>query len=282
MGGLAILLGACSAAGAAMAILARADAAVAYALQPLAGERQEAASTWLNRLGRLGRTRMASGSRELIGRRLELAGNPWPLDAVLGLKVALPLLGSILCPVVASLGNAALMAWLPLMVASYRAPEFVTARLAGRRQARIAGQVPDLGELLMATTQAGLAPPVAFRRSSEVLEGPLGDELASALRQVDLGVPWRTALEEVAGRVEDPSFRRLVSALARSQRLGTSVAATLRTVAQDLRGERRAGAEERARRAPVKMLFPLVFLILPAFLLLALGPVVLATIRSLR
>ena len=77
-------------------------------------------------------------------------------------------------------------------------------------------------------------------------------------------------------------LRRLAVSLGRSQRLGTSVGSTLRSVAEDLRADRRARAEEAARRAPVKMLFPLVFLILPAFLLLTVGPVVLATVRSLH
>jgi tight adherence protein C len=282
VGWLAVLLGACSAAGAAAAILGRADTAVVLALEPLADGRPSHRSNWVDRLERLGRTRLAGGSRELVRRRLELAGNPWPLDAVLGLKVAMPAAGMILCLALVSLGSVAALSLPPVMAAGFRGPEFVTARLARRRQARLAGQVPDFGELLLATTQAGLAPPVAFRRSSEALGSPLGEELAAALRQVDLGVPWRTSLEEVAGRVEDPSFRRLVSALTRSQRLGNSLTAALRSVADDLRGERRAVAEERARRAPVKMLFPLVFLILPAFLLLTVGPVVLATIRSLR
>src|SRR5438128_2368627 len=74
----------------------------------------------------------------------------------------------------------------------------------------------------------------------------------------------------------------LAIALGRSARLGTTIGSTLRSVAVDLRGERRARAEELARRAPIKMLFPLVFLILPAFLLLTVGPVVLAMLRSLH
>jgi tight adherence protein C len=74
----------------------------------------------------------------------------------------------------------------------------------------------------------------------------------------------------------------LASALGRAHRLGTSPRAALRGIATELRAERRARAEELARRAPVKMLFPLVLLILPAFLLLTVGPVLLATIRSLH
>jgi tight adherence protein C len=68
----------------------------------------------------------------------------------------------------------------------------------------------------------------------------------------------------------------------RSHRVGASVRGSLKALVDDLRAERRARAEERARRAPVKMLFPLVFLILPAFLLLTVGPVLLSTVRSLH
>src|SRR5207249_5601412 len=142
------------------------------------------------------------------------------------------------------------------------------ARRAKHRQEAIGAQVPDLVELLVATTEAGLSPSLAFRRSTEALSGPLGSELYETVRTVELGTPWRQALQSMVDRTEVPSLRRLVSALSRSHRLGTSLGSTLRSVAEDLRGERRARAEELARRAPIKMLFPLVLLILPAFLLL--------------
>jgi len=146
----------------------------------------------------------------------------------------------------------------------------------------MAAGVPDLAELLVATTGAGLNPSLAFRRSAEVLEGPLGDELRIAVRGLELGVPWVVVLEELAVRTDDSSLQRVIRAIGRSQRLGTPVASALHSLAEDLRKERQARAEELARRAPVKMLFPLVFLILPAFLLLTVGPVLLATLRSLH
>jgi tight adherence protein C len=282
MAQLAIALGMCSAACAAMAAMVRADPAVALALEPLARPRATSSTTWTQLLERLGRTNLAASSKGILRSRLELAGNPWPLEVVLGSKVALSICAVLLCLAIGSLVPVAALVSLPVGIAAFRFPDFATARLATRRQGRIAAQVPDLADLLLATTQSGLTAPVAFRRSAEAIQGPLAEELASALRQIDLGIPWRSALDQVVRRVDDPSLRRLVSALGRTHRLGTSVAAALRTVADDLRAERRALAEERARRAPVKMLFPLVFLILPAFILLTVGPVVLATIRSLR
>jgi len=230
----------------------------------------------------LGRTRLAGRRSELLRRRLELAGQPWRIEAVLGTKLLLTGCTVALCLALTPLVRVAAVVSVPVGVAVFRSPEFVMARLAKRRRQRIAAQVPDLGELLLATTQAGLTPPVAFGRAAEVLERPLADEMDSALRQIELGVPWRQALEGTVAHVDEPSFRRVMSTLLRTQRLGTSVTSSLRSVTDDLRSERRALAEERARRAPVKMLFPLVFLILPAFLLLTVGPVVLATIRSFR
>jgi tight adherence protein C len=282
LGSLTVLLGACSAGLAGLAVLTRADSAIRRALAPLVEDRSHRRIAWSDGLARLGRTRWIGGSGGALQRRLDQAGSPWPLDVLLGLKLVLPACGAAACLALAMLFPAAAMVSLPLGAAAFRCPDFVVARMAKHRRARIAAQVPDLGELLLAMTQAGLPPPVAFRRAAEAVEGELGAELDVALRQVDLGVPWRSAMDEMATSVEDASLRRLVSALGRTQRLGTSVAGALRTVTEDLRGERRARAEELARRAPVKMLFPLVFLILPAFLLLTVGPVVLATIRSLR
>jgi tight adherence protein C len=282
MGLFAVLFGAASAACAAAAVFTRADPAVAVALEPLREQAAPGRGRWMESLETLGRTRLAGRSSALLRRRLELAGQPWRIEAVLGAKALLTGSAIILCLALTPLVPVAAVVSVPVGVAAFRAPEFVMARLAKRRQERIAAQVPDLGELLLATTQAGLTPPVAFGRAAEVLERPLVDEMDSALRQIELGVPWRQALEGAVAHVDDPSFRRVVSTLSRTQRLGTSVTSSLRSVTDDLRSERRALAEERARRAPVKMLFPLVFLILPAFLLLTVGPVVLATIRSFR
>jgi tight adherence protein C len=217
-----------------------------------------------------------------LERRLVLAGRPWPAETVAGAKIA-SAGGALLVGVLMALGSPAMFVLAPIGVAvALRGPDLVLARAAKARQARIEDQAPELVELLVATTEAGLGPPVAFRRSAEALGGPLGEELRLAEREIDLGVPWRAAMDHLLDRTEVPSLRRLLGALSRSQRLGTSVRSTLKTVADDLRAERQTRAEEQARTAPVKMLFPLVFLILPAFLLLTVGPVLVATIRSLH
>src|SRR5436190_8462099 len=230
MGRVAILLGLCSAGFAAMALLGRVDPAVALALEPLAEERDAGRRRWADALHRLGRMRLARGSRAVLARRLELAGSRWPIDAVLGLKVALPLCTVVLCLTLAPLVPMAPLVSLPIAAVAFRGPDLVAARLAKRREAKIAAQVLDLGELLLATTQAGLTPPMAFRRSAEALGGPLGEELARALSQIDLGVSWRAAIEQVVSHLAAPSLRRVLASLSRTQRLGTSVTGALRTV----------------------------------------------------
>jgi tight adherence protein C len=195
----------------------------------------------------------------------------------IGLAVMLQVMG-----VAAHVALASVALSVPIGLAASRIPDLGIARRARWRQQRIAARVPDLAELLVATTGAGLNPLIAFRRSAEILDGPLGDELRLAVRGLELGTPWRVVLDDLAARTGDATIRRLVRSMGRSQRLGTSLASSLHNVAEDLRNERQTRAEELARRAPVKMLFPLVFLILPAFLLLTVGPVLLATLRSLH
>jgi tight adherence protein C len=111
--------------------------------------------------------------------------------------------------------------------------------------------------------------------------GPLAEELDEAITRVDLGRRWRDELGSVADRLALTELRRAAAVLGRSESLGSSLADEVSRLAADVRESRRARAAERARTAPVKMLFPLVFLVLPAFLLLTVVPVLLSTVRSI-
>jgi tight adherence protein C len=163
-----------------------------------------------------------------------------------------------------------------------REPANGSRRVVDRRRRLVDRHVLEFVELLVAATEAGMPPAAAVQRSASLVRGPLGDELKRAAHEIALGVDWRAALEQACSRTQASSLRKLMSTLARAHRLGTSAQGSLRAIADELRMEQRVNAEEVARKAPVKMLFPLVFLILPAFLLLTVGPVLLATIRSLH
>jgi Flp pilus assembly protein TadB len=169
--------------------------------------------------------------------------------------------------------GAALIAW--------RVPDLVLARLARRTLAAADREIPVLLDLLAVATSAGLPPQLAFRRAVEAAAGPLADELRSVLDASYLGGRWRDELVIVGDRLALPDLQRLLGALARTEWLGSSLAEEIAHLASDVREVRRAAAAQRARTAPVKMLFPLVFLVLPAFLLLTVVPVLLTTVRSI-
>jgi tight adherence protein C len=156
------------------------------------------------------------------------------------------------------------------------------ARLAARRRAAADHEVPQLLDLLAAASSAGASALAGFRSAVATLRGPLGQELRGSLDAVDLGAGWRAELARVTERLDLPDLRRVSTILDRTATLGVSLSDATRELAGDVRQARRAAVAERARSAPVKMLFPLVFLILPAFLLLTVVPVLLTTVRSIR
>ena len=142
------------------------------------------------------------------------------------------------------------------------------------------GGIPDLLDLLAVSVTAGLSPRLALERAPEVVRGRCGEALAEVRRDVALGSPWHSALQSAAVSAGVPELKRLAVTLQRAERLGSPVAERLRDLAADVRAERRAQREERARRAPVRMLFPLVFLILPAFVLSAVVPALIVATRD--
>ena len=216
---------------------------------------------------------------ERIELAVERAGWDVPVDTVVGSKVllaaafgALSLLGPMPLPIVFPVTAAA----------GFRLPDILAARAARGRSILADAEVPQLLDLLAAASSAGLSGPLALRRSLEATRGPLAEELGRVVRAVDLGGRWREELRRVADRLALPDLRKAVAALTRSDTLGVSLVESTSSLAAEVREARRAAATERARKAPVKMLFPLVFLVLQAFLLLTVVPVLLTTLQSIR
>ena len=151
-----------------------------------------------------------------------------------------------------------------------------------RRLGAFRDEIPQFLDLLAAGSTAGLSAEISFRQAASCLHGPLGADLEDVMRSVDLGVPWREALAAYVERSGDLDLARMASVLARTETLGVSLRDATRELAATVREARRASTLERARTAPVRMLFPLVFLILPAFLLLTVVPVLITTVRSIH
>jgi len=202
---------------------------------------------------------------------------------VSGAALLAPLAAAAACGT-AALGLQAGHERLPI-VEGTRLPSSPTARprrRALRAQRRdLHREVPQFLDLLAAGSTAGLSAELSFRRAVASLRGPLGDALGGVIHAMDLGTPWRQALASYATASGDADLRRTVAVLARTETLGVPLSEATRELARTVREARRAGTLERARTAPVKMLFPLVFLILPAFLLLTVVPVLITTVRSI-
>lgn len=195
-----------------------------------------------------------------------------------GLRFILALAGF---AIATRLGPLALVATPLLAIAGYKVPELVLKARISRRREEIEAELPDVVDLLSVCTRAGLNIALGLNRVSEATSGALGDELRRAVAKIDLGVPRAEALADFAARHDIEDLDGLVSAIVGAERFGTQLGPSLSSFATEVRTKRRRRAEEHARRAPVKMLFPLVFLILPGFILLTLVPLVLSTFQSL-
>lgn len=143
---------------------------------------------------------------------------------------------------------------------------------ASNRLERIEIEMPELIDLLVVTLEAGLGFSSALQRSAERIKGPLGDELRLVLQEYGLGLTIEDALRNMLKRCDAPAVRSFVRAITQGQSLGISVGQLMRNLAGDLRMRRRQLVEERAHKAPIKILFPLAFLILPATFIVVLYP----------
>jgi tight adherence protein C len=150
-----------------------------------------------------------------------------------------------------------------------------------RRLDRIDGSLPELIDVLTATIEAGLGFAGSLAMCAERFEGPLGQELRLTLQEQTMGLSTNAALENMRERCDTPSVRAFVRAVEQGESLGVSIGAMMRNLASETRKRRRAKAEERIQKAPVKLLFPLIFLIFPALLIVLLFPAVYDVLKTL-
>ncbi len=141
------------------------------------------------------------------------------------------------------------------------------------RKLTIWKSLADAFDLVTVCVEAGLGLDAALRQVSEKLRGPLAEEIQQTLREVGMGRARREALEDLAARADVRELTTFVNAVIQAEQLGTSLGRVLRAQAHSLRVHRRQRAEEVSRKAPVKMVFPLVFFIMPTFFLVTLGPI---------
>jgi len=244
----------------------------------------------LELLARLGGFLPAREGRDVMRTGLVKAGfrRPEAVSVFLGCKVACAVLAPALWIGYASatgrpLGSAALVTGISAAVGFYLPSAFISWRQK-QRQIEIVSALPDALDLLVVCVEAGLGIAAAIQRVADeiALASPqLSGELALVNHEMLAGVARFDALRGLARRTGVDELYALVAMLIQTDRLGTSVADALRAHAQSMRTRRRQRAELLARQAGAKLAFPLVLLILPALLVVILGPAAIQITKAL-
>ena len=235
--------------------------------------------------GALLRTMTPEPVARRIRRMLDAAGRPAGLTmtrllwAKLWLPAAVLLVGgSFLAEAPSVLGVVALLAG---AAAVHHLPELVLWGRGQERQEQIGRELPDVLDQMMIAVEAGLGFDAAFARAATTGRGALAHELVRTQHDLSAGRPRRAAYEALADRTRVVDLRRFVGAVNQAEAYGIPVADVLRVQADEMRVKRRQRAEEQAMKVPVKVTFPLMLCILPALLIVVLGPAALGVIASL-
>ncbi len=241
---------------------------------------ERVALPFARRLGRIGFAWTPSGARVRLQRWLDLAGNPagWTVDAVVTVKgTALVYLGALF-----ALFGLVVGGWFGLIVAGVVAaaagfflPDLLVLNAGMRRQEKMRQSLADVLDMLTVSVEAGLGFDAALGQVARNSHGPMGGETARLLQEMQLGKSRVDALRAMASRTSVLELRTFCSAVIQASDLGIPVAQVLREQSKEMRIRRRQRAEEKAQKVPVKILFPLIFFILPSMFIVIIGPVAL-------
>ena len=231
----------------------------------------------VSRFSGLGRRLSPRGQTDRIRRRLDLAGNPekWDVDRVYAFKV-LGLIGGGLIGILLSvaLGASVLLAVgliLILSITGLLAPNLALLQASQTRQQQIQKDLPDALDLLSISVEAGLGFDAALAQVARNTTGPLAEEFFRVLQEMQIGTGRTGAMRALGDR----------TAMVQADAFGVPIANVLRVQAGEMRVKRSQRAEEQAQKVPVKILFPLIFCILPALFIVVIGPAGISIIRNI-
>lgn len=167
------------------------------------------------------------------------------------------------------------------MIVGLLMPYLLLEQKINERKIALQRELPDVLDLLTVSVEAGLGFDGALVKLSEKMKGPMVDEFTRMLQEIRIGVARREALRSLAARCNVQDVSLFTSALIQADQLGVSISNVLRVQSLDMREKRKQRAEEQAMKAPIKMLFPLVFFIFPTLFIVLLGPAMLQIIAML-
>ncbi len=210
--------------------------------------------------------------------RLDAAGMPGvEPEAVLGLKLLPAAAICVLLLIATALGSTpsrgALLAAAAAAALGFLAPDLVIRQRQAARQKAIQLALPDLLDMLTISVEAGLGFDAALAKLVQNSSGPLAEEFARMLGEIQAGLPRADAFKRLSERCSVPEVATFASSIVQADVFGVSIAGVLRTQATELRTKRRQRAEEQAQKAPVKM-------VLPVTMIIILGPAIISIARA--
>jgi tight adherence protein C len=221
---------------------------------------------------------LPSNYRDSMHRQLTRAGltGQFRAEEIISMQVLGGIAGGLLGALVVLThtigGGMGILAAIFLPVAGIQLPKSWVDRKVDERVAAIRRDLPDTLDLLAISVEAGVGFEGALGVVCESFSSPLADEFARTLREMELGLPRREALQNLKKRTEVPELSNFVLTLTQADALGMPVGRVLKTAADEMRSKRRQWAREIAAKLPVKILFPLVVFIFPSIFVVLLGP----------
>jgi tight adherence protein C len=241
----------------------------------------------INRVGELSARFTPQKAIQDTARKLELAGNPWPIDAAtfLAIRFILALLlGGLVTALVLTSPSASasdnIMYIGGAFFGGFYLPHLILTRKITRRQKEVRNAMPDALDLLTICVEAGLGFDAAMSKVSEKWETELSLAFARVIREIQLGKTRREALKDMSDRLGIAELTSFVAAIIQSEQLGVSMAKVLRIQSDQMRVKRRQRAEEEAHKAPIKMIIPLALLVFPSIMIIILTPAVIQIMGS--
>lgn len=232
-------------------------------------------------------TRFVPAAREAsLAQKMTEAGNPGNLAPreLLVIKYLMAVGGGTLLWLLAGLANTSTAQGILLAAAGiplgWIMPDIWLKSRAQRRKDEVEKNLPDVLDLLTVSVEAGLGFDGALMKVVEKFKGVLADEFLQVLQEAKMGKPRQEALRDMADRVAVDDLSNFVGSIILADKLGISMGNVLRLQSEQMRQKRRQRAEEKAMKAPVKMLLPMVMFIFPAIFIVLLGPAVINIIKA--
>ena len=166
------------------------------------------------------------------------------------------------------------------LVFGFLAPDFYLGNRAGGRGKQILDSLPDALDLLTISVEAGLGFDAALVKVTEKLKGALSEEFKRAASEQRVGKSRQEALRGITERVEQRELATFISAIIQADQLGVSMSKVLRIQSEQMRGDRRQRAEEKAAKAPILIMLPTIGCIFPSLFIVILAPAALSALSS--